>query len=186
MDKEAVRGELLQWRRRLSAEEVEAKSQAIVEAILATSEYQQAKVIMAYLAWGQEVNLDCLLQQAMASGKIIGVPLIYGRGLMHCARLESWASLVSGEYGIRKVPAPASIIEPSTIDLLLVPGVGFTSQGGRLGMGQGFYDRYLPQCSEAVTMGIGYQGQLCETLPQDKLDYRVKQVVTETGRIVCS
>ena len=79
------------------------------------------------------------------------------------------------------------ISEPSTpplpqeeIELFLVPGVAFDSEGYRLGMGGGFYDRVLSKKGRwQMALGVAYDFQLLEALPRDWWDKQVDLIVTE-------
>lgn len=62
--------------------------------------------------------------------------------------------------------------------MLLVPGLAFTEQGHRLGRGGGYYDRYLGSF-KGTKLGICYEGQLRNKLPQESHDALVDYIVTE-------
>jgi 5-formyltetrahydrofolate cyclo-ligase len=75
--------------------------------------------------------------------------------------------------------------DPSSIDVVIVPGVAFTAAGDRLGQGGGWYDRFLdligPDC---VTVGVGFSAQLLPSIPTEPHDVRLDMVVTDAGRCV--
>ena len=86
-------------------------------------------------------------------------------------------------YGIRTVRPPLELIEPNAFDLVLVPGVAFGRDGSRMGMGAGYYDRFLPQAKQAVTMGVAYDCLMQESLPCDEHDVKMQCLVSESGII---
>lgn len=186
MNKSLVRQQLLQHRDALTTAAAQKQSEDLCRRLLASEEYQQAHIIFAYLSFGREASLDFVLQQALEGDKIIGVPAIYGKGLMHMVRLEQLAQVTWDRYGIRTPTQPWNILEPESAELVLVPGVGFTARGQRLGMGQGFYDRYLPLCTKAKKIGVAYEQQLVIELPTETWDAKVDGLVTETRFIKCS
>ncbi len=66
------------------------------------------------------------------------------------------AELIENEWGIRE-PSNGELVEVSTIDLVLVPGVAFDRTGHRVGYGKGFYDRFLKRCRPDCTkIGLGF------------------------------
>lgn len=93
--------------------------------------------------------------------------------------LRKWCALRGDQ-----VSTPEDSPEPGIIDLVIVPGVGFTAQGARLGHGGGWYDRFLAQTRpDCVRVGVGFSVQICEALPHEGHDMMMNHVVTEEGRI---
>lgn len=73
-------------------------------------------------------------------------------------------------------PAP----DPTTLDVVIVPGTAFTAGGDRLGQGGGWYDRFLPRTGHAcVTIGVGFAPQLVDDLPNEPHDVPLDIVVTD-------
>jgi 5-formyltetrahydrofolate cyclo-ligase len=72
--------------------------------------------------------------------------------------------------------------DPLTIDVVIVPGTGFTTSGDRLGQGGGWYDRFLrtvrPNCA---TIGVAFAPQILDELPVEPHDVRLDMVVTDAG-----
>jgi 5-formyltetrahydrofolate cyclo-ligase len=180
-----TRRELKAVRASLTAEQVRAKSKAVCNFIRASELYQKAGCLMAYLAFGQEVCLDELLQDALAQGKTVAVPQVLSKTGMAAVRLTSLVNLVPDCYGIRSVAGQPQVVEPQALDLILVPGVGFSPSGQRIGMGAGYYDRFLVQ-TRGYRLGVTYEALLRKQLPVDELDQKVTALVTELGIRLCS
>ncbi|MDE6333863.1 MAG: 5-formyltetrahydrofolate cyclo-ligase, partial [Muribaculaceae bacterium] len=79
-------------------------------------------------------------------------------------------------------PDGDAVVDISSIELIIVPGVAYDTRGNRIGRGKGFYDRLL-QDTKAVTMGVGYSCQLCDDIEPDAFDVPVHYVITEHGII---
>ena len=79
------------------------------------------------------------------------------------------------------MPGQCRIVSPEEIDLVLVPCAAFDDQCRRLGMGGGYYDRYLPQCSRAFSAALAYEVQKVFAVAAQAYDVFVDSVVTETG-----
>jgi 5-formyltetrahydrofolate cyclo-ligase len=83
-----------------------------------------------------------------------------------------------GAFGIME-PIATTPIEPSEIDVMIVPGVAFTRNGARLGRGKGFYDKYLSHKDfHAYTIGVCYPCQVVEDLPSEPHDQVLNQIVS--------
>ena len=86
------------------------------------------------------------------------------------------AGLTIGAFGIAE-PAEGLPAPPEEIDLLIVPGVAFDSQGFRLGRGKGFYDKFLVSCPGLHTVGVCLRHQFIEHVPHEPHDLRVDRVL---------
>ncbi len=180
-EKVELRKHFKRLRAKLSAEQVAASSLAVARHILACDAYRKARCIMGYLAFGNELSVDWLLRQALADGKTVAVPLITSATEMVPALLTGMDDFELDRYGIRSVRQPVQLVEPAQLDLVLVPGVAFGRDGSRLGMGAGYYDRFLPQADKAAWMGIAYDALLVDGLPKDEYDVIVQLLASESG-----
>jgi 5-formyltetrahydrofolate cyclo-ligase len=71
-------------------------------------------------------------------------------------------------------------LDPSLLDVVVVPGLAFTADGRRLGQGGGHYDRFLPRLRpDCLTIGAAFAEQLVDDLPTEDHDARVALVVTD-------
>lgn len=181
MDKVKLRRELKTRRNAFSPEQVIESSKQVCEHIRACAAYKEAKTILGYLAFGKELSLDLLLTQALEDEKKVFVPHIVSATEFVAAELKGMDDFALDRYGIRCLKEPIETIEPEKLDLILVPAVAFAKDGNRLGMGAGYYDRYLVQCPQALKIGVAYQALLQERLPKDRCDVAVPYIVTEGG-----
>jgi 5-formyltetrahydrofolate cyclo-ligase len=174
-------------RRALGAEYRAAASRALCAQIAASDIFGRACTILAYRAVGSEADVQALAAAALAAGKTVAWPYCPrregGEMLAYAPREDAdaaaWAKDACG------IPAPdpthARQIAPEQIDLVLVPGTAFDRAGGRVGMGAGFYDRYLPRCTQAFRLGIAFEAQLVPQAAAGELDARMDAVATERG-----
>jgi 5-formyltetrahydrofolate cyclo-ligase len=71
-------------------------------------------------------------------------------------------------------------VDPTHLDVVVVPGLAFTVDGRRLGQGGGHYDRFLPRLRpDCVTVGAAFAEQIVDELPTDPHDVRLDLVVTD-------
>ena len=185
--KKEYRAHYLAVRRALPPEHIAAWSRQISALILKDPLFAKAGVIMGYLAMAGEPNIDEVLKAALKMGKIVCVPAFtQQKGIMRAARLEQFDRLTTGAYGIRAVPNDAATIPAETIELILTPGLAFTPQGVRLGLGGGYYDRFLPSATQACRMGVLFECFFCRDLPSERHYAKVDYLAMEPRIIRCS
>ena len=180
-EKQELRKHLKALRNELSPAQVSRSSDKIAQHILACDAYKNAKLIMGYLAFGKELSVDRVLLQALADGKRVVVPFITSPTEMEAAVFTGMENLCLDRFRIRCVAEPAVFVDTAAIDLLLVPGVAFGRDGSRMGMGAGYYDRFLLRAPQAITLGVAYDSLRQEHLPMDEYDIPVQYLVSETG-----
>lgn len=155
--------------------------------ILQNSFYDKSQNVFSYLAFGNEVVIDSVIQKALSDGKSVYVPYIVPgqKGVMQPVRLKSFAYIILGKYGIRTVRQPLEAALPSDMDVVLSPGLCFDRSGVRMGLGAGYYDRFLTQAVNAVKIGITLSPQIIENVPSEEHDVLMDYLVCEDGFIVC-
>lgn len=87
--------------------------------------------------------------------------------------------LTPGSYGILEPPFdPERIGQPEDLDLVIVPGIGFDLKGGRLGRGEGYFDRFLGEVAKAYKIGLAFECQIVEKIPRGLEDICINEVLT--------
>ena len=82
-----------------------------------------------------------------------------------------------GSFGISE-PQTEVAIDPSEIDVIIVPGVAFTLSGVRCGRGKGYYDKYLSRNGfRAIKISVCYKEQLAEEIPSEPHDILMDCVI---------
>lgn len=141
-------------RRRAAA--VPGRSGAIAARLVAMPVLRGAKVVMLFEPMDGEPDLGAFLERCRERGAEVVVPAVDPR-------------------------APVPIV-PDRVDAVLVPGLAFTAAGARLGLGAGWYDRFLARVRpDCVTVGVCFDEQVLDALPVDDHDVPVAFVVTPTG-----
>lgn len=182
--KKEIRQKMLALRRALSASEKEEKSRALTGNLISLKAYQEARRILTYLSMPGEADLDPLIRRALADGKEVYVPVCLPEKQMEAGRLLDMEHFVKGPYGLRDLPKGYSTISPEEIDLVLVPGVAGSPDGTRLGMGAGYYDRYLSKVPYEKRVLVLWDFQVVEELPSEPFDQFMAAIVTDTDIII--
>lgn len=180
--KRELRKRMLAARRALSKEERASYSAEITEKLLSHAAVTRARTIFAYAAMPDEVQTESLLSGLLAMGKRVAIPWITGKQWMEAALVPSMDLLEVGAYGILTVREERrEILSPQELDCVIVPGVAFSVDGARLGMGGGYYDTFLPKAERAVRIAAAFQCQITEDIPRLPHDCGVDWIVTEQG-----
>ena len=182
MDKNLIRQKVLRQRKKLSLLKKSQAESVMLESLLNWKVYKKAGVIHTYISLPDEPNTRSIIENCWSSGKIVTVPLVLTNtyDLFH-SEIKSFDDLISGMYGIQE-PSPEKRIKmnPEIIDLVIVPGVAFDRQGGRLGHGKGYYDRFL-QFTRAFRLGLAFDCQLLKTVPTELHDVPMNAILSESG-----
>ena len=175
--KRARRRELLAARRALPPADVMVASRRIVARLRALPEVSAARTLLLYAADPDEIDLTDLLVDP-PSGCTLLLPRVEGDRLV-TVPYRTGDRLVIGDLGVRE-PVGAAI-DPSDVDVAIVPGVAFSPSGDRLGRGRGLYDRLLPGLPHALRIGVCVEELVLADLPLEDHDARVDLVVTDAS-----
>ena len=179
--KQTMRKAAIAARRALTPAYREEASRQMLASLSALPQFRLAKTILAYASMPEEVQLYELMEQSASAGRTVCLPLITGKGTMEAVRLPSAEDLVPGKFGILTVdPAKQCIVPPGMIDFIVVPGAAFDRKGRRLGMGAGYYDRFMKEkASRAFRCALAFDCQLRTKVPTEPHDERVQYIITE-------
>ena len=159
-EKAALRTQMQQRLRALTAEERESYSDEICERVMETPQWLEAQNVVLFVPLPSEpiitpLKLDC-------EARKIG-----------CANIPQTAR------------NEADLHLPDAIDLILVPGLVFSKDLHRLGRGGGFFDRLLAgRAAKAFKLGICFSFQLLESIPIEPNDIVMDAVLTDSGTMV--
>lgn len=185
--KKTLREQFLMKRAALTRSEVLERSLQIKHRLFASSWYRNARTILYYVSYDNEVGTHDMIQESLMNGKNVIVPKTDTRKKsLILSKLLRWEDLHLGSYSIlepreecvREVPV-------SSIDLLIIPGVVFDCQGNRIGHGMGYYDRLLMNKHRAHSVGLAFELQIIDKIPTEKHDIKVEKIVTEERIITC-
>jgi 5-formyltetrahydrofolate cyclo-ligase len=157
-------------------------SRSIQTRAIALECHRRAVAVLLYAAVDNEVATTLILEHALATGRRVFYPVAdVATGSLDFRAVDAAAALRPGHFGIPE-PIAGPPIEPGELRaaVVFVPGLAFGARGERLGMGGGYYDRFLTSAGPEVTaVGLGYSFQIVERMPQNPWDWRLDYVVTE-------
>lgn len=179
MDKQSLRLSLLEERLSLSLQQVQDFSKSIQERLMKSAFWPKAGKIGLYASVKNEVLTADLFQKALECGLHVYFPRVE-QGI-HFYEVNGPDDLQRGSWSIPEPKQGCLPLEDETLDLLVLPGLGFSQNGHRLGYGKGFYDHYIFNQKNRPTfcVGLAYQFQLIENLPHETHDQPMDAVLTE-------
>lgn len=174
--KEQLRKAIKEQNSTLSAEYKERASRSITERVTASKQFENAETVFVYASTENEPSTNEIIDFALKNGKTVLVPKVTGKRKMIAVKTESRADLKKGYMGI---PEPESDEEfKGKIDLSVIPCLGASVDGKRLGHGGGYYDTFLEN-RETYKMCLCFSVNLRDDIPTEKYDILMNGVVSE-------
>ena len=171
----------LEAKRRLVSDRAERSARAIAR-LGALGIQDEGLRVLWYLSIRTEVETVAAVRRLVQLGREVVVPYCDGPDLKLWL-LNDFETLAPAGWGIleprRELRSrEANHVDPGTLDRVVVPGLGFTAGGDRLGYGAGYYDRLLAS-TRARRIGLCFEAQVVPWLPTDGHDMRMHTLVTE-------
>ncbi|KXO84460.1 MAG: 5-formyltetrahydrofolate cyclo-ligase [Pseudomonas sp.] len=190
LSRPALRRKLRQTRRQLSSAQQRHAARRLYRQLSHHPLFRRARHIALYLPNDGEIDPRLLLRAAQRRGKATYLPVLnpWPRTRMVFQRIEPGERLRRNRFGIfEPVIRTARQRRVWALDLLLMPLVGFDGNGGRLGMGGGFYDRSLAyrarrkKSHKPTLLGLAHECQRVDRLPLESWDVPLLGTVTDRG-----
>ncbi|MET3727808.1 5-formyltetrahydrofolate cyclo-ligase [Fictibacillus halophilus] len=183
MNKSQWRKELKQLLLSMGKEERKAKSEAISNFLFQTDDWKTANCIGITVSRAFELDTSYIVNQAWSEGKTVGVPKCYSKHKqMEFREIRSYEALENVYMDLYEPKIDVtSCIEPSQMNMIIVPGLVFDRDGYRIGYGGGYFDRYL-ESYDGSKLSLAYTLQTTDFLPHENYDVPVDQIITEDGR----
>ncbi|CAH2214968.1 5-formyltetrahydrofolate cyclo-ligase [Tepidibacter aestuarii] len=181
--KKEFRKKVISERKKQNQDIINSNSELIFQNLLKLSEIKEAKNIMAYLDFNNEVKTDNIVNYFLSKNQKVVVPItILDEKKLLLSEIKDIETDVSiGTYGIRE-PKSGFIrpVEAKELDIVIVPAVAYDINGYRLGYGGGYYDRFLESIrDDCLTIGIAFEIQLFDKIPKEDHDAQLDYIITE-------
>lgn len=176
VDKKTLRKSVREAVKAMNGGQKRMVSEGIVFALREQIERFGAKVVALFSPLPDEPMIGALIHLLPSTANVV-LPRVEGEVMHFYPCLNS--ELEIGSYGIME-PQGNVPVEPSEIDLIVVPGVAFAKDGARMGRGKGYYDKYMSQEGfNAYKIGVCYAVQLVDTIPAEPHDIAVDIVISK-------
>lgn len=179
MEKHEIRRKIKSLRLMLSDEEKESAAEEVFAQLEKTAAFLMADHILMYNSLADELPTRSFLRK-WNGRKHFYLPRVNGVNLdilpYDRTRLEL------GSFHIEE-PTGDDTVDPSTLEMIVVPAVAYDRKGNRMGRGKGFYDRLLAD-TRATKVGVGYEFQVFDQIPVESHDIPMDLVITQSSYIV--
>ena len=174
-EKTSLREFLLEKRDGTSFDLMKIASKSILKKLKKIESFRNAQKIGAYYPIGSEILTQDIMQEALSEGKEVFLPKVIGKN-MEFRKIENFSNLENGSFDIMEPrnECPAD----NNLDVILVPTVGISPTGVRLGYGHGFYDRFLAE-NKIETISLTLEKQIIKNIPRSDHDVIINWIVTE-------
>lgn len=181
VDKKILRKEILIKRDSLLKDTKIAFDNTIREKLRMMKFFNKAENIFIYIGFGSEINTADYINDFLNMGKRIFIPRTnIEEKTMEAVEIQSLDNLVKDKYGILEPSEDIEAVEKVELDLIILPGVVFDVNGGRIGYGGGYYDKYLQNLDESIPkVALCYDFQVINKVPMEEHDIKADCIITE-------
>lgn len=168
---------------KLSDKDLKKRTDAIENNLFELANFLESSIALLYVDKEGEVGTQRILKRCFDLNKIIVLPAFnnekYDMKLMKVDNLET--DLVMGSRGVLEPDINRCKIVPiESIDIAIIPGLAFDEKGGRIGTGDGYYDRFIPKLSNTTRkVSLALDKQIIQQVPVDSHDKHVDIIITD-------
>ncbi len=174
-EKKSLRSFLLEKRDNTSFDFMKIASEKIQKKLKKIYAFRDAQKIGVYYPIGSEILTQDIIQELLSNGKDVFLPKVIGEN-MEFRKITDFSSLEKGSFDIMEPKDDCQT--DNDLDVVLVPTVGISPSGVRLGYGHGFYDRFLAE-HKSVTISLTMEKQIIKNIPKSEHDILIDWIVTE-------
>lgn len=182
LEKAEIRRYVLRARSLLTLDQRTSKDARIAARLERLKIFRESRSILLYCSFRDEVNTRGLLKKWIDK-KQIYLPRLTSEETFIVLPVAPLESLEVNRFGIAEPELPKKGFrdaqQPQPLDLIIVPGVAFDRQGNRIGMGKGYYDRFLSAQKGALRVALAYSEQVLDQVPHKPYDEPVDMIITE-------
>jgi len=174
-ERKSLRSFLLEKRDNTSFDFMKIASKKIQNRLKKINAFRDAQKIGVYYPIGSEILTQDIIQELLSNGKDVFLPKVMG-DKMEFRKIIDFSSIEKGSFDIMEPKDDCEI--DNDLEVVLVPTVGISPIGVRLGYGHGFYDRFLAE-HKSLTISLTLEKQIIKNIPKSEHDIMIDWIVTE-------
>lgn len=181
--KDEIRDEITTILKSLSEKDIAEITKGIENRLFEFANFLEARIALLYINNANEVNTESILKRCFDYNKILVLPLINSNS-------QEFRLLKIDNLDFDLKPGPNGVLEPDIercktvpiecIDIAIIPGVAFDEKGGRIGSGDGYYNRLIPKLPITTRkVSLAFDSQILPQVPSESHDKYVDIIITE-------
>lgn len=171
----------------LPEEEHRLKISEIETRLFDFANFLEARIVLLYVADKNEVETQNILKKTFDYGKIIVLPIFEPeKSKVRLLKVDDpTRDLVKGASGLLEPnPERCREVPMECIDIAIIPCMAVDEKGGRLGAGDGYYDRLIPQLPITTRkVALALEDQIVPQIPTETHDKHVDIIITDKRTI---
>ncbi|MFH1380205.1 MAG: 5-formyltetrahydrofolate cyclo-ligase [bacterium] len=181
-----LRKKIKRLRDNLTAQARKTKSIKIRGFLYQDDAWKNACSVMIYYSCRSEVLTEEIIQHALTGSKEVLIPCVDAKNTrMIAVKITDMTDIADRcAYGMLQPKKELCTAYTGHIDLIIVPGIVFDTQGGRIGSGKGYFDAFLALHPHSCRIGLAYACQVEKKIDQAAHDVRMHKIITEEGTVM--
>ena len=182
LEKSALRSEVTRRLKGISRETRATAGVMVLGQLQQCPGWRKVRAVGLYWPFGLELDLVPVWRDLILRGVRVAAPAFRKATEDYVWREvhDPDSQFIAGAFGVSEPSAACPEVAATELDWILVPGVAFDEEGGRLGRGKGHYDRWLLGETPGIRCGIGFEEQIVPKVPLEPHDIRLHYVMTPT------
>lgn len=166
-----------------SANERSQKNKMLSSRLFEFANFIESNIVLLYMSLNNEFNTSEIIRKSLDNNKIVALPAFdtekHEMKLMKVNNIDK--DLKPGPKNILEPnPNHCKIVPLECIGIAIIPGIAFDGKGGRIGSGEGYYDRLIPKLPITTRkVSLAYEDQIIQMLPMEPHDKHVDIIITE-------
>lgn len=181
--KSEIRSNIAEMIGSLSESELSAKYKKIEDRLFEFANFLESTIALLYLNCSNEVDSRAIVGRCLKSKKILVLPAFHpAKHTMALMKVDNLKTDL--KPGPRGIPEPdkgrCKTVPIDRIDIAIIPGIAFDEKGGRIGTGEGYYDRLIPKLPITTRkVSLALEGQIIQQVPMESQDKHVDIIITD-------
>ena len=167
----------------LSKEKLAENNEQVTNRLFEFANFMESSIVLLYVSKENEVDSKEIIRRSYDFNKIVVLPSfnVDKRSIRPMKVDNPDTDLIMGPRGILEPnPERCKIVSIEFIDIAIIPGWAFDEKGGRLGSGEGYYDRLIPKLAATTRkVALSFENQVLSQIPMTSHDKHVDIIITE-------